>query len=72
MSTEIVFSRELWENVTAVIDTAIVWAKYAVDVSMVYAYFEIGKMIVEEEQKGKGIVAKLHKWIAEETGGENE
>lgn len=31
-------------------------AKTAVNIAMVYAYFEIGRAIVEEEQSGKGRV----------------
>ncbi len=39
--------------------------KTAVNLSMVYTYFEIGKMIVEEEQKGK-TKAKYGKYVIDE------
>ena len=40
------------ESVAEVLAQARKNAKTAVNLSMVYAYFEIGKMIVEEEQHG--------------------
>lgn len=41
-----------WESVAEVLAQARKNAKTAVNLSMVYAYFEIGRMIVEEEQHG--------------------
>ena len=41
-----------FENVSEVLAKARKNAKTAVNLSMVYAYYEIGKMIVEEEQHG--------------------
>ena len=38
------------KNVSEVLEKARKNAKAAVNLSMVYAYFEIGRMIVEEEQ----------------------
>ena len=40
------------QNVSEVLDKARKNAKTAVNLSMVYAYFEIGRMIFEEEQNG--------------------
>ena len=40
------------KNVSDILTQARKNAKTAVNLSMVYAYFEIGKMIVEEEQQG--------------------
>ena len=40
------------KNVADVLEQARKKAKTAVNLSMVYAYFEIGRMIVEEEQHG--------------------
>lgn len=42
-----------FENVSDVLAKARKNAKTAVNLSMVYAYYEIGKMIVKEEQRGK-------------------
>ena len=41
------------ESVSAVLTQARKAAKTAVNLSMVYAYFEIGRMIIEEEQHGQ-------------------
>ena len=45
--------KSFFENVSNVLDKARKNAKTAVNLSMVYAYYEIGKIIVEEEQNGK-------------------
>lgn len=50
LSTEI--NHEFLECVSDVLAKARKNAKTAVNLSMVYAYFEIGRMIVEEEQHG--------------------
>lgn len=39
-------------NVACILKQARQNVKAAIDLSMVYAYFEIGKLIVEEEQSG--------------------
>ena len=41
------------ENISEVLMQARKNAKTAVNLSMVYAYYEIGRMIVEEEQRGE-------------------
>ncbi|MCC8160964.1 MAG: PDDEXK nuclease domain-containing protein [Oscillospiraceae bacterium] len=41
------------EDIADILDNARNRAKTAVNLSMVYAYFEIGRKIVEEEQRGK-------------------
>jgi len=50
-------------------------AKAAIDLSMVYAYFEIGKLIVEEEQSGgqraaygKYVIPELSKYLTANLG----
>ena len=49
----ITIDKSFFENVSNVLDKARKNAKTAVNLSMVYAYYEIGKIIVEEEQRGK-------------------
>lgn len=49
----ITIDKSFFENVSNVLDKARKNAKTAVNLSMVYAYYEIGKIIVKEEQKGK-------------------
>lgn len=44
-------------NVADILKQAQRNAKTAVNLSMVYAYFEIGRIIVEEEQNGKNRAA---------------
>lgn len=48
---------EFLKSVSDVLTQAREKAKTAVNLSMVYAYFEIGRMIVEEEQQGKNRAA---------------
>lgn len=43
---------DFFENISAILKRAQAQAKTAVNVAMVYAYFEIGRKIVEEEQHG--------------------
>lgn len=43
-----------FDNVAQILSSARENAKTAVNITMVYAYFEIGRTIVEEEQSGKG------------------
>ena len=61
------------ENVSEVLAQARKNAKTAVNLAMVYAYYEIGRMIVEEEQHGqnraaygKQILQELSKYLPEE------
>ena len=63
------------ENVSEVLSQARKNAKTAVNLSMVYAYYEIGRMIVEEEQHGqnravygKQILQELSKYLGEKYG----
>ncbi len=50
-------SQGFLENVSEVLEKAKQNAKTAVNLSMVYAYYEIGRMIVEEEQHGENRAA---------------
>ena len=50
-------SNQFLESVSAVLTQARKAAKTAVNLSMVYAYFEIGRMIIEEEQHGQNRAA---------------
>ena len=45
------------KNVSEVLEKTRENAKTAVNLSMVYAYYEIGRMIVEEEQHGENRAA---------------
>ena len=45
--------KSFFENISNVLANARKNAKTAVNLSMVYAYYEVGKMIVEEEQHGE-------------------
>ena len=63
------------ENVSDVLAQARKNAKTAVNLAMVYAYYEIGRMIVEEEQHGqnraaygKQILQELSKYLSEKFG----
>ena len=63
------------ENVSEVLAQARKNAKTAVNLAMVYAYYEIGRMIVEEEQHGqnraaygKQILQGLSKYLSEKYG----
>lgn len=64
-----------FENVLEVLTKARKNAKTAVNLSMVYAYYEIGKMIVEEEQHGdnraaygKYLLKSLSEYLIEQYG----
>lgn len=52
---EVTFSvnQNFLQNISSVLEKAQKNAKTAVNLSMVYAYYEIGRMIVEEEQQGE-------------------
>lgn len=63
------------ETVGNILQQAKKRAKTAVNLSMVYAYYEIGKKIVEEEQNGsekaeygKAVLAKLSEYLTENFG----
>lgn len=63
------------QSVADVLENARSNAKAAVDLSMVYAYFETGRLIVEEEQKGleratygKYLIPELSKYLTENIG----
>ena len=63
------------ESVSDVLAQARKNAKTAVNLAMVYAYYEIGRMIVEEEQQGqnraaygKQILQELSKFLSEKYG----
>ncbi len=63
------------ENVSEVLAQARKNAKTAVNLAMVYAYYEIGRMIVEEEQHGqnraaygKQILQELSKYLSQKYG----
>ena len=63
------------ENVSEVLSQARKNAKTAVNLAMVYVYYEIGRMIVEEEQHGqnraaygKQILQELSKYLSEKYG----
>lgn len=47
----------LCQNIGILIENARATVKKSVDISMVYTYFEIGRLIVEEEQQGKARAA---------------
>ena len=56
---ELTFSinQDFFQNISDILEEARKKAKTAVNLSMVYAYFEIGRMIVEEEQHGESRAA---------------
>ena len=56
---------EFYNSVANILKSARHNAKAAIDVSMVYAYFEIGRLIVEEEQMGNERAAYGKKLISE-------
>lgn len=62
-------------NVADILEQARQNAKAAIDLSMVYAYFEIGKLIVEKEQSGgqraaygKYVIPELSKYLTAHLG----
>ena len=67
--------KEFFENVTDILEKARQNAKAAIDFSMVYAYFEIGRLIIEEEQNGKEraaygkyIISELSRYLTQHMG----
>jgi Uncharacterized conserved protein len=62
-------------NVADILEQARKNVKAAIDLSMVYTYFEIGRLIVEEEQNGgqraaygKYVIPELSKYLTEHVG----
>lgn len=63
------------QNAANIISKAGVYAKTSINVAMVYAYFEIGRMIVEEEQcgayraeYGKQVLKELSDYLSDKFG----
>ena len=50
-------SDEFLKSIADILENARKNAKTAVNLTMVYAYFEIGRIIIEEEQNGKNRAA---------------
>ena len=50
-------NQDFLQSVSSVLENAKKNAKTAVNLAMVYAYYEIGRMIVEEEQHGENRAA---------------
>lgn len=72
---EQIVNQKFLQNISQILDKARKHAKTAVNLSMVYAYYEIGKMIVEEEQQGenraaygKQLLKKLSEYLTEQFG----
>lgn len=70
-----VVTGDFFDRVLRVIENARKQAKMALNVSMVYSYYEVGRMIVEEEQNGeqraeygKAILKELSKRLTESFG----
>lgn len=66
---------DFFDRVLAVLKNARKQAKMALNVSMVYSYYEVGRMIVEEEQNGeqraeygKEILKELSKCLTQSLG----
>ena len=68
-------NEDFLQSVADVLERARKNAKAAIDLSMVYAYFETGRLIVEEEQSGsqraaygKYLIPELSKYLTERMG----
>ena len=68
-------NEDFLQSVADVLESARKNAKAAIDLSMVYAYFETGRLIVEEEQNGsqratygKYLIPELSKYLTERMG----
>lgn len=68
-------NEDFLQSVADVLESARKKAKAAIDLSMVYAYFETGRLIVEEEQNGsqraaygKYLIPELSKFLTERMG----
>lgn len=71
----IAVNNDFLRSVSDVLSQARKNAKTAVNISMVYAYYEIGRMIVEEEQQGenraaygKQLLKELSAYLTENCG----
>lgn len=71
----ILIDNSFFENVSDVLANARKNAKTAVNLSMVYAYYEVGRMIIEEEQHGenraaygKYVLKSLSEYLIEKYG----
>ncbi len=53
----ILINQDFFQSISDILEEAHRKAKTAINLSMVYAYFEIGRMIVEEEQHGESRAA---------------
>lgn len=67
--------KKFFESVAEILEKARESAKAAIDFSMVYAYFEIGRLIMEEEQNGekraaygKYVITELSKYLTKHMG----
>lgn len=74
MSNDLI-RKEFLDSVACIIEAARSRAKAAVDLSMVYAYFEVGRMIMDEEQQGKEraeygkyVIPELSKYLTMKLG----
>lgn len=72
---EQIVNQKFLQSISQILDKARKHAKTAVNLSMVYAYYEIGKMIVEEEQQGenraaygKQLLKKISEYLTEQFG----
>lgn len=68
-------NEDFFQSVADVLERARKNARAAIDLSMVYAYFETGRLIVEQEQKGmqraaygKYLIPELSKYLTERMG----
>jgi Uncharacterized conserved protein len=68
-------NEDFFQSVADVLERARKNARAAIDLSMVYAYFETGRLIVEQEQKGmqraaygKYLIPELSKYLTERIG----
>ncbi len=59
------YRAEFADTVLSIIETARIRAKTAIDITMVYAYFEVGRMICQEEQAGNQRAAYGERLIPE-------
>jgi predicted nuclease of restriction endonuclease-like (RecB) superfamily len=75
MSQVLKNSEDFFEKITDLLENARKKAVYSINQTMVYTYFEIGKIIIEEEQKGqkraeygKQIIKELSQKLIKEFG----
>ena len=72
---ENIVTGDFFDRVLEILKKAREQAKMALNISMVYSYFEVGRMIIEEEQNGKqraeygkAILKELSKRLTESLG----